>query len=91
MKSETLQKAKDNLLKEIEDIETKDKNFQKQDSFKLSTNTAYLLNMKMFSGWNDFREFIETKHEQHWSGENSSQVEVTFKIKGKKKAQEIFK
>ena len=85
MASALLNKKKEELLKQLKDIEIKQFNFIEQDMFKLKTNTAYIQNSKVFDGWVDFVEWIQTKHEQHWVGEVESDVEVTFKIKRKNK------
>lgn len=53
-------------------------------TIKFTTNTAWLLNM-WFPEWSDMfnnvREFVREAHDKSWKGENSSFVEVTFKIK----------
>lgn len=83
MKSEKFKEKQKYYEKELEELKEKQEQFLNQDSFKLKTNTAYLLNMKMFDGWTDFVEWTETKHEQHWEGKVDSEVEVTFKLKRK--------
>ena len=84
MRSNILNKKKEELEKELEKLEEKQKFFLEQNTFKLKTNTAYLQNMKVFDGWEDFLAWVQIKHDQHWDGENDSGVEVTFKLKKKK-------
>lgn len=85
MESELISKRKEELEKELAALEKKQKDFLEQDTFIVGTNTAYIQNMKVFDGWTDFVEWIQTKHEQSWNGEVDSHLEVTFKIKRKKK------
>jgi len=80
IKSETLEKRKKEIKEQLENLKKKEEELRNSDTFKLLTNTAYLMNMKVFEGWEGFREFIELKHEQHWKGENDSTIEVTFKV-----------
>jgi hypothetical protein len=80
IRAKTIEERKKELELEIAKLDNLKKTFISSDTFKLSTNTAYLRNAKIFDSWDNFQEFIAVKHDQHWAGECSSEVEVTFKI-----------
>lgn len=65
--------------KAIEQIKERQQEFEESNTFRLVTNTAYLQNTKTFEGWDNFCEWLEIKHEQHWAKMNDSSVEVTLK------------
>lgn len=83
--SDELEKRYVEKIRAAEDIKKKQEEYKKANSFRLNTNTAYILNHKLFSGWDDFKEFIQTKHNQAWSNEIEFQIEVTFRVKQKRK------
>ena len=58
----------------------------KDKEIRLTTNTAYLLNMwfKQPTTWKEVREFIDERHEEAWKGLREFEVEVIFKFKKKK-------
>jgi len=73
--------------KDVKRLEETKKELIELNSYKISTNTAFLQNIeldKKFEGFGDFPDWLKIKHEQHWEGKNDSAVEVTFKIKEKK-------
>ena len=83
------------IKEEIEKLESKIKELKRfetelyeSNTFTLITNTTFLQNSKItdsFDLWKGFKEFVVFKHEAHWRGENSSEVEITFKVLPKKK------
>lgn len=79
----SLQEKKEELKKELEELERFEKHLYKGDTYKLTTNTAFLQNSKIteiFDLWKGFPDFIKKKHEGSWKNENSSEVEITFKV-----------
>jgi len=73
-----------NLKDEIKELEKEEKWINESNVFKISTNTAHLLNIGLnekFKGYGFFPDWLEKKHEQHWKGKNDSKVEITFKLK----------
>jgi len=71
------------LREQIKNLELVKQEIEKSNIYKISTNTAFLLNNRfdeIFSGFGFFPDFLRLKHENHWSHKNSSQVEITFKV-----------
>ena len=80
------------LKKKLSEIEIRKQELENSDSYAVSTNTAFLENVKMgriFEGFGDLADWLKIKHEQHWKGKNDSIVEITFKLKNKKELKEI--
>ena len=70
--------------RELKYLKARKKELEKQDVFKISTNTAYIQNSKIdevFNLWEFFSDWIKIKHEQGFNNEGSQYVEIIFKIK----------
>ena len=76
-----------NLQDERKELKEEEKKIDESDVFKISTNTAYLLNIGLdekFAGYGFFPDWLNKKQEQHWKGKNDSTIEITFKLKKQK-------
>ena len=63
------------------------KELMENDIYKISTNTAFLQNIKLhekFNGFGFFPDWLKIKHDQAWEKKIDGYVEVTFKFKSKK-------
>jgi hypothetical protein len=88
----SIKEEKEKLKLKLKELEEFEKELFERNTYKLTTNTAFLQNSKVteiFDMWKGFKDFIIEKHERHWKGENSSEVEITFKVLNNKKAIKI--
>ncbi len=74
----------DALKKKTREYEDELKDLIESDTFKISTNTAFLQNIKLqekFEGFGFFPDWLKLKHQQMWDKQTDGDVEITFKIK----------
>jgi len=75
------------LKEEIKSREDFLKKLEKENTFVLKTNTAYLSNMGIvtaFNSWDGFEDWVRIKHSQMWKGFNTGILKITFELELKK-------